>query len=112
MIIKKNWSDLKKARSIYWYVQHNCSYVNDTRRPEWHIAAYRGFSEKCGDCYTFYAMSRILLEKAGLKVRTGKRIIKGVEGRAGHWWNEVLINGKWEHFDPTFTYGKTIFVKK
>ena len=110
-ILKQEWSDLKKARAIYTYVREHCSYVIDERRPDWRIAAYRGFRYGEGDCYTTYAMSRILLNKAGLTHRTGKHIpSQKMKGRAGHWWNEVKIHGKWEHFDPTFVTSDSIFV--
>lgn len=111
-ILKEEWSDLKKARAIYAYVQEHCSYVADERRPDWRIAAYRGFCYGEGDCYTSYAMSRILLSKAGLPRRTGKHIpSQKMRGRAGHWWNEVKIRGKWRHFDPTFAFSDSIFVR-
>lgn len=111
-ILKQKWSDLRKAQAIYAYVREHCSYVVDDRRPDWRIAAYRGFRYGEGDCYTTYAMSRILLSRAKLSRRTGKNLPDHkVKGRVGHWWNEVKIHGKWEHFDPAVVFSDSIFVR-
>ncbi len=98
-IISKSWSDERKARAIYSYIRGHMSYVNHTSHIAWPDAALRSFRYQTGDCYTYYAVSRLFLNRAGISNMMIKRY--PTPGGRRHYWNLAYINGGWYHFDTT-----------
>lgn len=96
-IVKKGWSQEKKLRAIYQYVQTHCAYVDSGSHTNWRKVAVNGIRFQSGDCYTYYAMARLLITRAGIPNLTVTRYPsrKGYE----HWWNLVYVRGGWYHFD-------------
>lgn len=97
-IIKSGWSDRKKARAIYQYVRKRFSYVNSAAHQNWRTAATQGIRYHSGDCYTYYAASRLLLTRAGIPNVMINRY-PTTYGR--HYWNLAYVSGGWYHFDTT-----------
>ena len=58
-------------------------------------AAYVGLTTHRGNCYTYYAVSRTLLDRAGIK---NMEICRDDPAKP-HYWNLVNIDGAWYHFD-------------
>jgi len=86
----------RKARAIYVWVRSNIRYDNDyENNTDWIQAAYDGFTEKKGDCYVFFGVSKELLTRAGIEnmdiVKTG----------GGHYWSMVNLGEGWYHYDTT-----------
>ncbi len=98
-VTKKQWSDEKKARALYNYVKHHCSYVDNGSHTNWRKEAVRGLRYESGDCFTYYAMSKLLITRAGIPNLTITRYpsYKGYQ----HWWNLLYIRKSWYHFDTT-----------
>lgn len=98
-ITKSSWSDEKKLRKIYTYVKGHCSYTGDGSHSNWRMAALKGIKSGNGDCFTFYAMSRLLITRAGIS----NIMVRRYPSRKGydHWWNLVYVKGGWYHFDTT-----------
>lgn len=94
-IIKTDWSDQKKATAIYNYTRGHIAYTGTSDKSSWEKAARDGLRSGRGDCYTYYAVSRLLLTKAGIPNIKVTRV-KGV-GR--HWWNMAYVKGGFYHFD-------------
>lgn len=96
-IVKKGWSQEKKLRAIYDYVHTHCAYVDSGSHTNWRGTAVNGIRFQSGDCYTYYAMARLLITRAGIPNLTVTRYParKGYE----HWWNLVYVRGGWYHFD-------------
>lgn len=97
-IIKKSWSDEKKARKIYAYVKKRCSYVGSSKHVNWRTAGLRGIRYQSGDCYTYYSVCRLLLTRAGIPNIMIKRY---PVYNARHFWNLAYVSGGWYHFDTT-----------
>lgn len=98
-ITKKSWSDEKKLRAIYRYVKGHCSYVDNGSHKNWKNAAVRGIRYQSGDCFTYYAIARLLITRAGIPNLMVTRYPAG-EGYH-HWWNLVYVRGGWYHLDTT-----------
>ena len=98
-ITRKNWSDEQKARAIYRYIRGHCSYISHTAHGHWRTSALHGLRYHSGDCYIFYAMSRLLLTRAGIPNIIVKRY--PVPGGMTHYWNLTYVRGGWYHFDTT-----------
>lgn len=98
-ITRKGWSATKKAKAIYTYVRKNSSYVQNSAHIHWRKAALSGLRYQSGDCYTYYAMCRLLLTRAGIPNIMIKRY--PTPGGQRHFWNLTYIQGGWYHFDTT-----------
>lgn len=94
-IIKKDWSVYQKATAIYDYTRHHISYVGYSQKGDWENGAIQGIRYGRGDCFTYYAVARALLTRAGIP----NILVKRYRGAGNHWWNMVYVNGGWYHYD-------------
>lgn len=94
-IIKKDWSDTKKAIAIYDYVRGHMGYVEHSDHSSWEKAAVNAIRYGRGDCFSYYAISRLLLTRAGIpNIRVNR-----VRGAGRHYWNMAYVQGGFYHFD-------------
>ncbi len=109
-------SEREKARVIYDWITQNIHYRSDSdimaimyhdRIAE---AVWEGLSERHGNCYTYYAVSAALLSRAGFLVKKAWTVnpYEKFESEQYHYWNLVLMNGEWLHFDTTPNFDGTI----
>lgn len=98
-VVKKGWSDEKKAVAIYRYVQRHCSYVDNGTHGDWRNAALNGIRYQSGDCFTYYSVARMLLTRAGVP----NIMVTRYPAYTGyhHWWSLVYVRNGWYHFDTT-----------
>lgn len=94
-IIKKSWSDVKKAVAIYDYIRGHMGYVEHADHSSWEKAAAEGIRYGRGDCFTYYAEARLLLSRAGIPNIQVKR----VRGYGRHYWNMAYVKGGFYHYD-------------
>lgn len=94
-ITKPNWSSKKKLNAIYNFTRKNISYVGYSNKKNWEKEAVNGLRYGKGDCFTYYAVARILLTRSGFPNIEVRR----VKGEGRHWWNKVYIAGGWYHYD-------------
>lgn len=97
-VIKKSWSDEKKLRAIYRYTKAHCSYVDSGTHKNWRKAALRGIRYQSGDCFTYYAVAKLLISRAGIYNLT---VTRYPVTSSHHWWNLVYVRGGWYHLDTT-----------
>lgn len=95
VIIKKEWTPKQKAIAIYNYTRGHISYVGTSGKKSWEQEAINGIRYGKGDCYTYYAVARALLTRAGIPNIEVKRY----RGAGHHWWNMVYIGEGWYHYD-------------
>ncbi|MBQ3706353.1 MAG: transglutaminase family protein [Clostridia bacterium] len=98
-ILTDGMSDREKAERIYDWITGRSHY---SPQPEvidsmgnLIQSAYIGLTEGVGNCYTFYAMSEVLLTRAGIPN------IPATLEEPEHYWSLVRIDGEWLHFDVT-----------
>ena len=89
----------QKAYAIYRYVYDNYSYVYWSNKRDWKAEAWRGLTTQHGDCFTYCAAARVLLERIGAKVMFVRR-----NSGYRHFWLMVDLGTGWYHFDP-LNYG-------
>jgi len=94
-ILKSGMTQREKARAIYDWMTANIAYVTYADKTYWMRAAYYGFTNGRGDCYVYYAMSRILLDCAGIQ---NMEICRDNPAKP-HYWNLVNCGDGWYHFD-------------
>ncbi len=94
-ITKPSWSVYKKATAIYNYTRNHISYTGSSNKSNWEKEAVRGLRYGTGDCFTYYAVARALLTRAGIPNIEVTRY----RGVGHHWWNMVYVKGGWYHYD-------------
>lgn len=91
-------NDIDTAYEIFYWVHTNISYQTMTSYESFEEAAYGGFTRRSGDCYVYFACSKMLLDIAGIPNLMVERY--PVETNS-HFWNLVQIDGLWYHCDAT-----------
>lgn len=91
-------NDVDTAYEIFYWVHTNISYQTMTSYESFEEAAYGGFTRRSGDCYVYFACSKMLLDIAGIPNLMVERY--PVETNS-HFWNLVQIDGLWYHCDAT-----------
>lgn len=94
-IIDNGMTEKGKMRAIYDYIRETIAYNGTSDKSDWEQEAYRGITDKQGDAFTFYAVSRKLLTMAGIENKGAQR----KSDQSSHYWNLVKYNGSWYHFD-------------
>ena len=89
-----------KAQAIFTYITTGFLFVNDSDKSSYVLAANTMLDLGQGDCYSFYALSKAMLTRAGIKnmdICFYNRPIRE------HYWNLVDIEDGhgWYHFDSS-----------
>lgn len=93
-----NFTDVEVAFRIFEWAHRNIGYTGTSDKSDWTIAAVDGFNTHTGDCYTYYACCRAMLDVAGIEnVRVERYPITS----SPHYWNLIKIDGQWYHCDAT-----------
>ncbi len=108
-IIDDSMSQYEKAKAIYWWCHDNIAYSDNTPKVNWTDGAYRGIVKRRGDCYTYAATAKRLLDRAGIANFDIERIRVG---DSMHYWNVIDVGEGWHHFDTCRRAdGSTFFYK-
>lgn len=92
----ENFNDIEIAFRIFDWANHNIGYTGTSDKSDWTIAAMDGFNTHTGDCYTYYAVCRAMLDVAGIE---NVRVERSPVTTSPHYWNLIKINGQWYHCD-------------
>ena len=95
-ILKDGMSRREQARAIFDYVAKSVKYVGSSDKSSWLVGAYDGFTTGRGDCFNYYACSRVLLTRAGIPIVPLQR----VNGNSRHYWVLTDVGEGFYHFDP------------
>lgn len=94
-ILTPGMTQWEQARAIYDYVRTHITYVGDSDKSGWRKGAYVGFTQRRGDCFNYFACSKVLLTRAGIPNIDLER----VGGRSEHYWQLANTGDGWYHFD-------------
>jgi hypothetical protein len=98
-IIREGMTQREMAEAIYIWVLSNVGYVSDAPKGSVYEGAFRALHYRSGDCFTYYAISEVLLTRVGIPNMRIERI-EGTPTR--HYWNLVNADDAgWYHFDTT-----------
>jgi hypothetical protein len=102
-VLKKITTDrmvtAEKLLAVFEYVREHMYYVGHSDKSDWRMEAVRGFKTGKGDCFTFYAITRALLDELGVEYMSVTRL----GGRTRHYWTIVNIGTGWYHYDTTIS---------
>lgn len=96
-IINNIMTDKRKMWEIFIWTAKYITYTGTSDKSSWINGAYQGMKYGSGDCFSYYAVSRALLTRAGFDVLPVQR----VPSSSKHYWVLVKYQGQWYHFDPT-----------
>lgn len=95
-IISADMSDHQIIDTIFKWVKRNMTYTSssETDIPN---AAYVGFTKKRGDCYNYFAVTKLLLDCCDIENMEVQRY----NASSSHYWLLVNIGTGWYHYDTT-----------
>ncbi|MDD5017833.1 MAG: transglutaminase domain-containing protein [Eubacteriales bacterium] len=96
-IITDDMSIGYQAYAVFEYVNSHVKYSGTSNKADWKYEAYRGITSGRGDCFTFYAVAKCLLEKIGAQTMCVER--HGGNRTTHHYWLLVNLGTGWYHFD-------------
>lgn len=92
-LFTEGMTDKEKLWEIFQWTNKHIAYTGSSDKSDWMQGAVRGIRKANGDCFTYYATARELLTRAGFENIEVQR----VDGT--HYWNLVVYEGNWYHFD-------------
>ncbi len=96
----------EKAWEIYEYENKLLTYTGISDKTDWMFEAYNGLTNKVGDCFTYFCMSELLLNRIGMETMRVERMSK--PGEAKHYWHLVNFGEGWYHFDACIHIPKLV----
>ena len=93
-IVTEDMTKGQKAYAIFRYVKDHFVNTERSNKRDWKYEAWRGLTTRRGDCFTFNAAAKVLLEKIGARTM----FIMRYSG-ARHYWLMVDLGSGWYHFD-------------
>ena len=108
-IINDSMTLRDKAYAIYTYTRNSIGYVNNSPKGDWLEAAYNGMVKKRGDCFTYAATAKYLLERIGLEPIVIQKEKEYWTAQTNHWWLILDIGEGYYHYDPTRRADGTTF---
>ncbi|MCL1952321.1 MAG: hypothetical protein FWF60_05780 [Oscillospiraceae bacterium] len=95
-ILPPGADDAEKALAIHTWVHENITYTGVGEKSSVLEGAYNGLLLRRGDCYTFYALSKYFLGRAGIASVDMRRV---PEAETRHYWLALDLGEGWRHFD-------------
>lgn len=89
----------EKALAIYKYINKNVYYLGGRHTDDMITEAYYGMLKDPGDCYTYFCVSDLLLNLAGIPNIRVERL--RYEGETNHYWHMINCGNGWYHFDAS-----------
>jgi len=94
---------------IYTWAHENISYGGHSDRGDWRQTAYTTLSQRKGDCYGYFAVTKLFFERLGIPNLDVVKV-KDSEKDSSHYWSMVSLDGgnTYYHFDATPRIGQTV----
>ena len=101
-IIRKDSTVKQQVRDIYAWARLQLSYGGHSDRTDWRQTAYEMLTEGVGDCYGYWAVTKLLFERLEI-TNIDVQKVKNSDEDADHFWSMVSLDGgqTWYHFDAT-----------
>ena len=101
-IVTEDMSDEAKVKAIYSYVRSHYTYSGHSDKTDWMQGAYVMMSSGQGDCFNYFAVAKLLLERCGIP-NIDVRKVRNHETDSDHYWSLVSVDGgsTYYHLDTT-----------
>ena len=111
--IRDDMTDREKAEAVYVWTRRggfigpgHFTYSGSTSRHDDYLqAAYEFLQLKKGDCFYFYAIQKLMLERLGIPTIDCKKV-PNFEGDSNHYWLLVSVDGgeNYYHYDNVWSW--------
>jgi len=95
-ILRPGADDAEKALAIHTWIKDSITYTSVGEKSSVIEGAYNGLALRRGDCYTYYALSKYFLDRAGIESIDMQRV---PEAETRHYWLALDFGEGWHHFD-------------
>ena len=101
-IVTENMEDEAKVKAIYAYVRSHYTYSGHSDKTDWLQGAYVMMTEGQGDCFNYYAVTKLLLDRCGIP-NIDVRKVRNFPDDSDHYWSLVSVDGgkTYYHLDTT-----------
>lgn len=101
-VLKEGMTDKEKVRAIYNHLRWSYGYTNHSDKTDWLQGAWVMMDEGRGDCFNYFALTKLLLERCGIP-NIDVRKVPNSERDADHYWSLVSVDGgkTYYHLDTT-----------
>ena len=106
-IVTESMNDEAKVKAIYAYVRSHYTYSGHSDKTDWMQGAYVMMTDGQGDCFNYYAVTKLLLERCGIP-NIDVRKVRNNETDSDHYWSLVSVDGgsTYYHLDTTPRVGE------
>lgn len=101
-ILRDDMTQQQQVWAIYTWIRTNCRYIKHSEKDDYRQAAYRMLTDRQGDCFNYYALTKVMLDQLGIP-NIDVRKVKNYEGDNDHYWSLVSVDGgnSYYHVDAT-----------
>lgn len=101
-IIKPGMSTKEQVKAIYNWARGNIGYSGHSDKSDYQVEAYNGLKNRGGDCFTYYAVTKLMFERLDIPNIDVKKV-KNYPSDSNHYWSLVSVDGgkTYYHFDAT-----------
>ena len=101
-ITNEDMSKAEVAAAIYNWVKRSIRWNEHSNHEHgWAAGACYGFTQKKGDCFTYYAVAKALLDLAGIPNIDVTKVVTPQTSQSAHYWSLIDIGDGWYHMDCT-----------
>lgn len=107
-ILRDDMTMREKAYGIFEWCRTNIRYASSGPRGDDYSIAYAALRGGAGDCFSYFAVEYLMLERAGIPVIPLERV---TGTSSTHKWVAVDVGEGWHHFDTCRTWtGDRVFL--
>ena len=101
-IVTEDMAPEAKVKAIYSYVRSHYTYSGHSDKTDWVQGAYVMMESGQGDCFNYYAVTKLLLDRCGIP-NIDVRKVRNYPEDSDHYWSLVSIDGgaTYYHLDTT-----------
>ena len=101
-IVTEDMAAEAKVKAIYSYVRSHYTYSGHSDKTDWVQGAYVMMESGQGDCFNYYAVTKLLLDRCGIP-NIDVRKVRNFPEDSDHYWSLVSIDGgaTYYHLDTT-----------
>ena len=101
-IVTEDMTAEAKVKAIYAYVRSHYTYSGHSDKTDWLQGAYVMMTDGQGDCFNYYAITKLLLDRCGIP-NIDVRKVRNFPDDSDHYWSLVSVDGgkTYYHLDTT-----------
>ncbi len=101
-IVTEDMTAEAKVKAIYSYVRSHYTYSGHSDKTDWLQGAYVMMTDGQGDCFNYYAVTKLLLDRCGIP-NIDVRKVRNFPEDSDHYWSLVSVDGgaTYYHLDTT-----------